>query len=134
VGLTKDAGWEIGVSRTVHRSLDDVWALLASVAGQAIWLGPGADLDPVPGAAYDTTSGIVGEMRSWRPGDRIRLTWRPPTWDHDSTVQVAVTGGTDKTVVRFHQERMVSSAEREQQRTHWRVVMDRLVDELGETS
>ena len=28
VGQTKDAGWQIGVSKTVHRSAADVWDFL----------------------------------------------------------------------------------------------------------
>ena len=42
VGLTKDAGWEIGVSRTVPHPLDEVWRLLTSDEGLALWLGEGA--------------------------------------------------------------------------------------------
>ena len=38
-GLTKDAGWEIGVSRPPDAEVDDVWSLLTSVAGLAVWLG-----------------------------------------------------------------------------------------------
>lgn len=55
-----------------------------------IWLGAGAVLEAVPGAAYTATDGTAGEVRGFRPNDRIRLTWHPPGWPHDSTVQVAV--------------------------------------------
>lgn len=131
VGLTRDAGWEIGVSRTVAAPVDAVWDLLVSDQGRAVWLGDGADLAPEWGAPYATASGTIGEVRSFRPLDRIRLTWRPAGWDHDSTVQVALTASrTDRTVIRFHQERLVDAAERERQRSHWSAVLDRLVAEL----
>lgn len=49
VGLTADAGFQTGVSRTVDHSLDAVFGLLTSEVGTAIWLGPGARLWSVRG-------------------------------------------------------------------------------------
>lgn len=131
VGRTRDAGWEIGVSRTVDFPVAEVWDFLTSDAGVAVWLGAGVQRLDEPGAAYATETGTVGEVRSFRPADRVRLTWRPEDWDHPSTVQVAVTAMPGmRTSVRFHQERLADAAERERQRTHWRSVLDALVDAL----
>ncbi|MGY1692958.1 SRPBCC family protein [Geodermatophilus sp. SYSU D01105] len=131
VGLTRDAGWEIGVSRTVDLPVDQVWAFLTSAEGTRIWLGPGVERLDQRAQAYETADGTVGQVRSVRPGDRIRLTWHPEGWDHDSTVQVTVTSnGRGGTAVRFHQERLTSAQEREEQRAHWRAVMAALVDAL----
>jgi uncharacterized protein YndB with AHSA1/START domain len=44
IGKTKDAGWQIGVSRTLAHPADKVWELLTSERGTAVWLGPGAGL------------------------------------------------------------------------------------------
>jgi hypothetical protein len=44
---------------------------------------------------------------------------------YETTVQVTVSRGARGTLVRFHQERMLSAAERETQRLHWLGVMDR---------
>jgi uncharacterized protein YndB with AHSA1/START domain len=131
VGKTKDAGWEIGVSRTVPFGAEAVWRLLTSERGTDIWLGAGASLVDEKGAPYETGDGTTGEVRSFRPLDRIRLTWQPPGWDHESTVQVAIRGDASKTMIRFHQERLADAAERERQRTHWTGVMDQIVAELG---
>jgi uncharacterized protein YndB with AHSA1/START domain len=127
-GLTKDAGWEIGVSRTIDAPVERVWQVLTSARGRAIWLGPGARLRPTKGAQYATKDGIRGEVRSFRPEDRLRITWQPADWAHDSTVQVAVASrrDRDKTTLRFHQERLRSAAQRERQRAYWREVMERL--------
>ncbi|MGW1737338.1 SRPBCC family protein [Nocardia sp. NPDC001965] len=120
-GLTADAGWQIGVSRTLPYPQDVVWDYLTGPAGLACWLGPGAAPAPEPGAPYRTDTGVTGEVRSYRPGDRIRLTYGP------TTVQVALTAAAgDRTRVRFHQERMSSAGQREQQRAHWLQVMDRI--------
>jgi uncharacterized protein YndB with AHSA1/START domain len=135
VGLTRDAGWEIGVSRTVPHALDEVWRLLTSDEGLALWLGEGARLDPVRGSRYATADGTEGEVRGYRERDRIRLTWRPPNWTHDSTLQVAVTPARRGTTLRFHQERLADAGERERQRERWRSVIGRLeraLDARGE--
>lgn len=124
-GHTKGVGWEIGVSRTVPYPLEQVWDFLTSSAGSKVWLGAGVRCLDEPGTAYETDTGTAGEIRSFRPRDRVRLTWRPVDWDHDSTVQVAVTPAAgDRTMLRFHQERLADAAEREQQRVHWQAVMD----------
>ena len=131
VGKTKDAGWQIGVSRTIERPVDEVWDLLSSPEGLATWLGEGVTLNGPTGQRYETDDGTVGEVRSYRPNDRIRLTWQPVDWDHETTVQVAVTANGDRTVLRFHQERMTGADEREGQRAHWASVLDKMVDVLG---
>ncbi|WAE67922.1 SRPBCC domain-containing protein [Streptomyces cavourensis] len=127
VGLTQDAGWEIGVSRTLRQPPQAVWEFITGPEGVALWLGAEGPLPTEKGAPYRTGDGTEGEIRSYRPGDRVRLTYGP------STVQVAVTPGSseDRAVLRFHQERLASAEEREERRTHWKAVMDRVAAELG---
>ena len=130
-GLTKGAGWEIGVSRTVAFPLEEVWDFLTSPKGSAVWLGAGVQRLDEPGRDYQTSEGTSGEIRSFRPHDRVRLTWQPSDWDHDSTVQFTVrSAGAGRTMLRFHQERLADAGEREQQRAHWRAVRDAVVAKL----
>jgi uncharacterized protein YndB with AHSA1/START domain len=135
VGLTRDAGWEIGVSRTLPYPPELVWGFIISPAGLSLWLGDGARLG-APGEEYATADGTTGELRSLRPMDRVRLTWLPRGWNRESTIQVTVSpaGKPDepKTVLRFHQERLSNAEEREGQRAHWAAVLDDLVDALAE--
>jgi uncharacterized protein YndB with AHSA1/START domain len=130
-GKTKDAGWQIGVSRTVPHPVAEVWALLSDPEGVRLWLGAGVTLSGAPGQRYRTDDGARGEVRSYHPLDRIRVTCRPPGWDHETTVQVALQGRGPKTTVRFHQERLADAAERERQRAHWRRVADEVVEALA---
>ncbi|GAA0616235.1 SRPBCC domain-containing protein [Kribbella sandramycini] len=127
-GLTKDVGWNIGVSKTVPYTADEVWAFVMSPAGVAVWLGEGAEL--TDGATYETVDGTVGEVRSLHAHGRVRLTWQPADWSHETTVQVTVTGSGSKAVLRFHQERLADAAERERQRAHWAAVMTAVVARL----
>ncbi|MEV0644760.1 hypothetical protein AB0I28_05815, partial [Phytomonospora sp. NPDC050363] len=84
VGKTKDAGWNIGVSKTVERGVEEVWEYLTSAEGLACWLGKGVDELPEKGGEYETDEGVRGELRSVREHDRVRLTWRGPRHDRAS--------------------------------------------------
>jgi uncharacterized protein YndB with AHSA1/START domain len=132
VGKTADVGWNIGVSRTLPYAAATVWDFLVSRDGVAIWLGPGVELPREPGAEYETANGTVGEIRGFAEGDRVRLTWRPSDWDHDSTVQVRLSGSGTKTTLRFHQEWLSDAEEREEQRAYWQDVTERVVAALAE--
>lgn len=110
--------------------VDDVWDLLTSAAGVALWLGTGVNFDFERGEHYTTHSGISGEVRSYHPANRIRITWQPPDWEHDTTVQITVQAKGAKTTIRFHQERLANSSERHTQREHWKRVADRIQDAL----
>lgn len=134
VGRTRDAGWQIGVSKTIDRPVEEVWAFITSPAGVAIWLGDGVTVSPERGAGYQTTAGVRGETRSYHELDRIRLTWQPPDWTHDTTLQLVVTSaGTGRARLTVHQERLADAAEREQQRRHWQAVITALVEAMTAT-
>jgi uncharacterized protein YndB with AHSA1/START domain len=127
VGRTKDVGYQIGVRRTVPHSVEDVWDLLVSPEGLSVWLGPGVELTPEKSAPYSAENGTSGEVRSFREHDRIRVTWQPADWSHETTVQVALLPAATGTALLFHQEHLADSDERERQREHWRGVIDDLV-------
>ncbi|WP_431040872.1 SRPBCC family protein [Streptomyces sp. P1-3] len=119
-GFTKDAGWQIGVSRTLPHPAPVVWDFISSPEGLALWLGPGAVLIPERGAPYRTAAGVAGEVRGYHRGQRIRVT------HGTTTVQVTLTPTADgaRTIFRFHQEHLASAEEREQQRTHWQHILN----------
>jgi uncharacterized protein YndB with AHSA1/START domain len=131
-GKTKDAGWQIGVTTTLDHPLADVWELLTDPGGVAIWLGNDVTLAGKKGETYETDEGTTGEIRSYHPEDRIRLTWQPHDWDHVTTVQLAIRANGDRTKLTLHQERLANADEREQQRTHWKTVASNLADALDE--
>lgn len=127
VGLTKDAGFEIGLSRTVDVPPDRAWAVIVSDVGVRTWLGDGVRLPAEKGRNYESVEGTRGQIRSYHASGRLRLTGQPASWHHPTTVQVTVSERGGKSVIRFHQERLVDPAERARQREHWRAVMDDIV-------
>ena len=128
-GLTKDAGWELGVRRTVDAPVDDVWEYIV-VDGVRTWLGD-TKLGLHKGDAYETTDGTRGEIRSRTDELRLRITWQPDDWDHDSTFQITLTPAAGGTTIGFHHERLASEDERARMLEHWTGVMDRVVAELA---
>ena len=126
VGLTQDVGWEVGASRTFPLSVEAAWDLMVSPAGLAIWLGEGVRLPLAKGESYETEDGTVGEIRSVRPRDRVRLSWRPADRDQEATLQFALRETPTGCAIGFHAEHLVSAEDREAIRARLRGVLDRL--------
>ena len=121
VGLTKDAGWELGVRQTVPAPLAEVWQYLLG-PGLPVWLG---EIDALPtekDAAYETRDGVRGTIRGFTPDYRVRLTWRPDDWPHDSTLQVTVKEAATGTTIGFHHDRLADREERKLMLGHWKNV------------
>jgi len=120
-GKTKDAGWEMGVRQTVAAPLRDVWDYLVG-EGLPTWLG---DIDSLPtekGAAYATRDGVSGSIRSFTDAYRVRLTWQPDDWPHDSTLQITLKEAATGTTIGFHQDRLADRDERRMMLGHWKNV------------
>ncbi|MFT4231400.1 MAG: hypothetical protein QM606_01295 [Leucobacter sp.] len=123
-GWTKDAGWQMGVRRTLPIPPEFAWEFLMG-DGLSLWLGHTA-LGRGAGEAYVTDEGVRGELRSRSEGRRVRLTWQPAGWSHDATLQLTVLPAASGTTIAFHQERLANAAEREQMLAHWTTVLDNI--------
>ncbi|MDQ1545656.1 MAG: hypothetical protein QOH69_560 [Actinomycetota bacterium] len=128
-GQTKDAGWEVGVRKTVDAPVDVVWTFLLG-AGLPLWLG-NAILTLEKGAAYETDDDISGTVLSYTEGHRLRLSWRPEEWNHDSTLQLTVKEAVTGTTIAFHQERLSGREERKIMLGHWKDVVQQLDDAIA---
>ena len=134
VGKTKDVGWQIGVSRTIAVDVPAAWSYLTSPRGIEVWLGAGVDSPFQKGQRYETADLTIGEFRSVRPHDRIRLTWQPVDRPEDATVQIALTPTKSGCTFRFHTERLYDSDERETMRRHWLTVAEQIERDLTASS
>ncbi len=132
IGETRDAGFEIGVRRSLTATVDEVWD---AIAGRPdLWLGDDATIHLEKGASYAVPGGdgfppARGEVRSVHPGDRVRLTWWPEGWEAPATLQFALRETpSGKTAVTGHMERLRDGVVREEMRAHLEVVMGRLAE------
>ena len=120
VGQTKDAGFQIGLRRTVPWSFRSVWGLITSPEGLSVWSGGGTVRKWARGAAIRYPDGTVGEVRVFEPGSHIRLTCHPQGWERPSIIQVRVIDQGDRSVIAFHQEQIPDSKRREDRRTFFK--------------
>lgn len=130
-GLTKDAGWELGVRQTVRAPLPEVWSFLLG-EGLPLWLG---DLDSLPtekGAEFATADGVRGTIRSFNPDGKLRISWRPDDWPHDTTLQVSVREAATGTTIGFHHEKLADRDERKMMLGHWKNVVQSIAARWGD--
>jgi hypothetical protein len=120
-GLTKDAGWEMGVRTTVPAPLPAVWQFLLG-EGLQLWLGEIEALPTEKGAAYATADGVRGSIRSFTEEMRVRLSWQPDDWPHDTILQVTVKEAATGTTIGFHHEKLADRDERRMMLGHWKNV------------
>jgi uncharacterized protein YndB with AHSA1/START domain len=131
LGETADAGFQVGVRRTVPLGAKDAWRLVTSRA--ELWLGDGARLRLEKGARYEAAGGnglpaVTGEVRVVKPGDRLRMTWQPAGWKAPATLQVTLEGAREgKTGLTVHLERLPDARAREAMRARFGAALERLV-------
>lgn len=132
VGQTATAGFNIGVRRTLPIPADQAWRLLTSDDGVRGWLGGAPGPRWEKGETYRLEDGSGGEVRVFKPGSHLRLTWQPEGWPRPSIIQVRVMpSGERKTVVSFHEEHLPGAAEREQRRRYWEAALDALQERVA---
>jgi len=124
-GQAASAGFEVGAQKTLPISAEQAWALLTSPAGLRLWLGTLASLDLRKGQPYQAQEGTRGEVRSVASG-HLRLFWQPAHRQQPTTLQVSILPSGTHASIRFHQEKLASTEEREQMRAHWQQVLAQL--------
>ena len=120
-GSTKDAGWEVGVRKTVAASPTVVWEYLLG-DGLGLWLGK-TTLPTSKGAAYETADGVRGTLRTLTAGSKIRVSWRPDDWPHDTILQVSVKEAPGGTTIAIQHEQLADRDERRMMLGHWKNVV-----------
>lgn len=129
VGLTQDAGYQIGVRRTFPAPRERIWHFLVSPEGLRVWLGDRAKIDPVIGLSYRAADGTFGEIRAAKPYEQLRLTWQPAGWKKPSTLQIRLlSAGGGKTTVAFHQEHLDGPETREIMKRRWEAALNQIRD------
>lgn len=127
LGQTEGTGFQIGVRRTLPLPPDAAWRLVTSAEGVRGWLGGAAKLQWEKGEAYRLKDGSAGEVRVFKPGSHLRITWQPEGWPRASTIQVRVIpSGEGKSVISFHQEHLPGAAERQARREFFDAALDTL--------
>ena len=130
VGETADAGFQVGVQRSVETTTREAWDLITS--HPELWLGEGASVAFDEGARYEVPPGggdpgASGEIRVVKQEDRLRMTWQPPDWPAPATLQVTLSKTeSGKTAITVHLEKLPDADAREAVRERWREALERI--------
>lgn len=130
-GLTRDAGWELEVRRTLDCSPEDAWQQLLTE-----WLPQWLGVDSVPqmvGAPLRSRGRIRGRVVGCHVGRRVRVRWTPEILDHETMFQVTLLESSNGTTLSIHQERLLGPAERQSLLEHWSSVLEQLARSLEHT-
>jgi uncharacterized protein YndB with AHSA1/START domain len=132
VGRTAEAGFQVGVQRTLPIDAETLWNVLATADGQRMWLGDVKDAVPFEkGVRYETLDGISGEIRSVAMGTRLRLTWRRLQDAEPTTLQFYITPKQSRSALQFHHEKLRDAGHREEMKVHWQEVLKALAEIVG---
>jgi uncharacterized protein YndB with AHSA1/START domain len=129
-GETADAGFQVGVQRTVAATAAEAWDVIASRPD--LWLGEGVVLPLAEGRRYEVAD-AAGEIRVVKPAKRLRLTWQPEGWAAPATLQLTLSEPrSGKTAVSAHLEKLPNAEAREAMRARWRETLERLTAAIAE--
>jgi len=135
VGQTADAGFQVGVRRSVAAGPAAAWELVTS--RPELWLGEGASIAFEEGARYEVppaagAPGASGEVRVVKPGERLRMTWRPEGWAAPATLQLAFTESRPgTTAITVHLEKLPDADAREAMRARFRRALERVAEAVA---
>lgn len=120
VGVTKDAGIQIGFRKTYSVSKQQAWDFFMSPEGLELWIGKCPSFRLAVGSEYESVEGISGKITVVESDHKLRLTWKRPEWDKPSRLQLYfLSTASGKTTIAIHQEMLEDVYIREIMRRHW---------------
>jgi uncharacterized protein YndB with AHSA1/START domain len=71
--------------------------------------------------------GVRGEVRAYSEGSKIRMSWRPDDWPHDTLLQISVKEVETGTTIAIRHLELADREERSMMLGHWKNVLGSLV-------
>jgi len=126
VGLTKGAGFQIGVRKTIALPPQQAWEFLFSDEGIKLWLGEFEPSEFELKKNFRTEAGITGKLNLLKPYSHVRLSWKKPSWHNTSSLQLRVIDNKGKSTISFHQDKLLNSGQRQEMEEYWDNVISRI--------
>jgi uncharacterized protein YndB with AHSA1/START domain len=130
VGLTKDAGWQFGIRRTMPVTAHQAWDFLLSKEAVDIWLGEVEEIDWRVGSSFVTKDEIEVTINVLKPYSHMRMSWKKKGWDNISMLQPRVTKGVGRSVISFHHDKLQDANQRLEMKNHWNGIIEKLESKL----
>lgn len=128
VGLSADAGYQIGVRRTASISKEEAWHYLTSPDGLKLWIGTVSPFALEVGSTFMSDEGTFGKLGVVKPFEKLRMKWQRHDWENPSTLQIyLLSTNNNKTTIAFHQEKLDDLYMREVMKQHWEQAADAII-------
>lgn len=111
VGLTKDAGWQFGIRKTLPANLETLWNVFFSDRVLSYW-----------------SEGVDQGFSTFNKYSHIRTKWRHKDFTEDANLQIRFipSKNQDKTTISFHVDKLKNENQREVTRAYWSKVIEDL--------
>jgi len=114
-------------SKTFPLSAKKAWALVSKDPGLSIWLRPFTAFEWKKGKGFEVDGGIFGEVRTVKPGQRIRLSWQEENWKKPSVLQLQIVPREgEKCMIVLQHEGLPNNLARTKLRDHWKAALNEL--------
>jgi len=127
-GRNRGDSFDVGVRERTAVPLPQVWRFLVG-DGLPLWLGE-TELPREQNSEYETADGVRGIIHRYAENSRVKLTWRPADWPHNSTLVVGVKEAEGGTTISINHEGLADRDERFMMLGHWKNVLADMVDRL----
>lgn len=128
-GQNQKGEYSTTATKTLPIGAKAAWKLMFTPAGLALWLNPLERLALKPGGVYEVPEGAYGQVRTIKPGKRIRLSWQEAHWRKASFVQVYVLPrAKGKSMVVISHDSLATAEIKAVVKERWRKAVDRLCE------
>ena len=121
------------VSRAVPQPVGDVWRVMTTPTGAEALLGKGAELRG-KGEPWRSEDGSHGVVRSYHPGQQVRISWHADEEAPSSLVELHLLPEGDGTRLSLRYQETRDAGVNENLRQHWSDALGRIVTGLPPVS
>lgn len=128
-GQNLKGDYSVTITKAFALTHKELWKKLWSAEGIAAWLNPMGDFTLKKKSTFEIEGGIYGEVRSFLPPVRARLSWQDSDWPKATYVQIYVVKRPGKkSILAIMHDNLKSAVLKEQLRQHWRAGIERLAE------
>ncbi len=128
-GQDAKSKYMVTATKSLACDVKELWKLLLSKKGQAVWLKPYSTLKILPGVQFETIDGFFGEIRTIAENRRLRMYWQDADWEKHTVVEIQIVGRPGKkSILVFNHTGITDTRTKETLRLRWRKAADEIAN------